>query len=89
MWIGNPTPVVDMMDLRSIRAAFGSCLHAATSEMFVTSSDDNGESWSEPRDITSTAGQKRLELVRGRTGARDSTHARFACGSTYHSVRSS
>ena len=57
VWIGNPTPIVDSTDPKHpgrIWLVFTRSNHA----MFVSSSDDNGNTWSPPRDITSTAGNK-------------------------------
>jgi sialidase-1 len=57
VWIGNPTPVVDLMDSVHPRRVW-LVFTRSNQEMFVTSSDDHGETWSQPRDITATAGQK-------------------------------
>ena len=54
IWIGNPTPVVDVMDPKHpgrIWLAFT----RSNARMFVTSSDDHGASWSKRREITGTA----------------------------------
>src|SRR6476620_8766963 len=51
VWIGNPTPVVDHADPKHpgrIWLAFT----RSNAKMFVTSSDDNGRTWSERREIT-------------------------------------
>jgi sialidase-1 len=54
VWIGNPTPVVDMMDSEHpgrIWLAFT----RSNAGMFVTHSDDQGETWAERRDLSSEA----------------------------------
>ncbi|MEX2306179.1 MAG: sialidase family protein [Pirellulales bacterium] len=54
VWIGNPTPVVDLMDPKHpgrIWLAFT----RSNAAVFVASSDDHGASWSARRDITETA----------------------------------
>ena len=54
VWIGNPTPVVDMMDPDHpgrIWLAFT----RSNARVFVTSSDDHGATWSARRDISATA----------------------------------
>src|SRR4051812_42367002 len=56
-WIGNPTPVVDLLDPAHPGRVW-LVFTRSNREMFVTSSDDNGEAWSEPRNITANAGQK-------------------------------
>src|SRR4051794_21318995 len=51
VWIGNPTPVVDQTDPKHpgrIWLAFT----RSNAKMFVTSSDDNGKTWSKRRDIS-------------------------------------
>lgn len=58
IWIGNPTPVVDLMDLKH-PGRIWLVFTRSNEKMFVTSSDDNGASWSERREITSTAGNKK------------------------------
>jgi sialidase-1 len=58
VWIGNPTPVVDLADPKHpgrIWLAFT----RSNAKMFVTSSDDDGKTWSRRRDIT--AGTAKLE----------------------------
>ncbi len=57
VWIGNPTPVVDLLDSAHPRRIW-LVFTRSNREMFVISSDDNGETWSDPRNITATAGQK-------------------------------
>jgi sialidase-1 len=55
VWIGNPTPVVDLADPvhpGRLWLAFT----RSNRQMFVISSDDNGATWSKRREITSTAG---------------------------------
>jgi sialidase-1 len=57
IWIGNPSPVVDLVDHQHpgrIWLAFTQ----SNARIFVTSSDDHGRTWSERRDITATAGKK-------------------------------
>jgi sialidase-1 len=57
MWIGNPVPVVDLLDKQHpgrICLAFT----RSNERMFVTSSDDNGKTWAERREITPEAGNK-------------------------------
>lgn len=75
VWIGNPVPVVDMKDAAHpgrIWLAFT----RSNERLFVTSSDDNGATWSDRRDVTSTAGNSAwgwyaagpvhgIQLVRG------------------------
>jgi sialidase-1 len=56
VWIGNPTPVVDMRDPRHpgrIWLAFT----RSNARVFVTWSDDHGATWSVRREITETAMQ--------------------------------
>jgi Neuraminidase (sialidase) len=51
VWIGNPTPVVDRTDPKHpgrIWLAFT----RSNAKMFVTSSDDNGQTWAKRRDIS-------------------------------------
>jgi sialidase-1 len=51
VWIGNPTPVVDQTDPAHpgrIWLAFT----RSNAKMFVTSSDDNGKTWTKRRDIS-------------------------------------
>jgi sialidase-1 len=51
VWIGNPTPVVDQTDPihpGRIWLAFT----RSNAKMFVTSSDDNGQTWAKRRDIS-------------------------------------
>ena len=57
IWIGNPTPVVDLMDPKH-PGRIWLLFTRSNQQMFVTSSDDNGETWSERREITPTAGKK-------------------------------
>jgi sialidase-1 len=60
VWIGNPTPIVDTMDpLHPGRIWL--VFTRSNQSMLFSSSDDNGETWSAPRDITSTAGSKDWE----------------------------
>ena len=57
VWIGNPTPVVDLQDPEH-PGRIWLVFTRSNQTMFVTSSDDNGATWSERREITSTAGNK-------------------------------
>jgi sialidase-1 len=57
VWIGNPTPLVDLLD-PAHSGRIWLVFTRSNRAMFVSSSHDNGDTWSEPRDITSTAGQK-------------------------------
>jgi sialidase-1 len=57
VWIGNPTPVVDMTDPQH-PGRIWLVFTRSNEAMFVTSSDDSGKSWSDRRDITPTAGNK-------------------------------
>src|SRR4051794_30055232 len=53
VWIGNPTPVVDRTDPKHpgrIWLAFT----RSNAKMFVTSSDDDGQTWAKRRDISPT-----------------------------------
>jgi sialidase-1 len=57
IWIGNPSPVADLADKQHptrIWLAFTQ----SNVRIYVTSSDDHGETWSERRNITPTAGKK-------------------------------
>ena len=57
VWIGNPVPIVDLLDKQHpgrIWLAFT----RSNERMFVTSSDDNGKTWAERREITQEAGNK-------------------------------
>lgn len=54
VWIGNPTPVVDLLDPDHpgrIWLAFT----RSNAAMFVTHSDDDGKTWSSPRDVSKEA----------------------------------
>lgn len=55
IWIGNPTPIVDRLD-PAHPGRIWLIFTRNNAQMFVTSSDDQGRSWSARRDITSTAG---------------------------------
>jgi sialidase-1 len=54
VWIGNPTPIVDLMDLQHPGRIY-LVFTRSNERMFVTSSDDHGHTWSERRDISPTA----------------------------------
>ena len=86
VWIGNPTPVVDLMDPKH-PGRIWLVFTRSNARMFVTSSDDNGATWSERREITPDGRQTGLALVCGGAGARDSTYARAARRATRRSVR--
>lgn len=55
VWIGNPTPVVDRTDPQH-PGRIWLVFTRSNLRMFVSSSDDNGHTWSNRRDITGTAG---------------------------------
>ncbi|HEX5470322.1 MAG TPA: sialidase family protein [Lacipirellulaceae bacterium] len=55
IWIGNPTPVVDRMDPNHPGRVW-LVFTRSNARMFVSSSDDNGKTWSERHDITKSAG---------------------------------
>jgi len=57
VWIGNPTPVVDKMD-PARPGRIWLVFTRSNAQMFVSSSDDNGQSWSARRDITQSAGNE-------------------------------
>jgi sialidase-1 len=57
VWIGNPTPIVDLLDPNR-PGRIWLVFTRSNARMFVISSDDNGASWSKPRDITSIAGNR-------------------------------
>lgn len=52
--IGNPTPVVDQFDTHH-RGRLWLVFTRNNARFFVTSSDDHGQTWSRPREITATA----------------------------------
>jgi sialidase-1 len=54
MWIGNPTPVVDMMNPKHAGRLW-LAFTRSNAGMFVTYSDDHGETWSERRDVSGDA----------------------------------
>jgi sialidase-1 len=54
VWIGNPTPVVDHIDPNHPGRVW-LVFTRSNAKMFVTSSDDNGKTWAERRDITRAA----------------------------------
>jgi sialidase-1 len=75
IWIGNPTPVVDLLN-SAHPGRIWLVFTRSNEQMFVTSSDDHGATWSERRDITSTAGNPKwawyaagpvhaIQLIRG------------------------
>ncbi|HEX4416095.1 MAG TPA: sialidase family protein [Lacipirellulaceae bacterium] len=55
VWIGNPTPVVDLLDSKH-PGRIWLVFTRSNQRMFVASSDDGGHTWSKPTDITATAG---------------------------------
>ena len=55
VWIGNPTPVVDLLDPQH-PGRIWLVFMRSNQRMFVTSSDDNGKTWVERREITPAAG---------------------------------
>ena len=76
VWIGNPTPVVDLMDPKH-PGRIWLLFTRSNQQMFVISSDDNGKTWSERREITPAAGKQdwhwyaagpvhAIQLIRGR-----------------------
>src|SRR5205823_14073237 len=56
VWIGNPTPVVDQTDPEHPGRNW-LVFTRSNAAMFVTSSDDNGNTWSTRREITQAAGK--------------------------------
>lgn len=56
VWIGNPTPVVDLLDPQH-PGRIWLVFTRSNERMFVASSDDSGRTWSKPTDITKTAGR--------------------------------
>jgi sialidase-1 len=56
VWIGNPTPVVDRADPKH-PGRIWLVFTRSNANMFVMSSDDNGKTWSERREITPAAGK--------------------------------
>lgn len=75
IWIGNPTPVVDLLDAEH-PGRIWLVFTRSNERMFVISSDDHGKTWSERREITPAAGKKdwhwyaagpvhAIQLVRG------------------------
>jgi sialidase-1 len=56
VWIGNPTPVVDLLDPQH-RGRIWLTFTRSNERMFVTSSDDDGQTWTQRREITPTAGK--------------------------------
>lgn len=52
VWLGNPTPVVDRCDIEH-PGRIWLVFTRSNSRVFVSSSDDDGRSWSERREITS------------------------------------
>ncbi len=57
IWIGNPTPVVDPLDPQH-PGRIWLVFTLSNRRMFVTSSDDKGQTWARRRDITQSAGKK-------------------------------
>jgi sialidase-1 len=56
IWIGNPSPVVDLADPHH-PGRIWLVFTRSNAKVFVTHSDDHGETWSQRRDITPTAGK--------------------------------
>lgn len=54
VWIGNPTPIVDQTDPKH-PGRIWLVFTRNNARMFVSSSDDNGKTWSKRRDISATA----------------------------------
>jgi sialidase-1 len=54
VWIGNPTPVVDLADPKH-PGRIWLVFTRSNAKMFISSSDDNGKTWTKRRDITSAA----------------------------------
>ncbi len=54
IWIGNPTPVVDLSDPKH-PGRIWLVFTRSNAKMFVTSSDDDGRTWSKRRDISQVA----------------------------------
>jgi sialidase-1 len=54
VWIGNPTPVVDLLDPEH-PGRIWLPFTRSNAAMFVTYSDDHGRTWSEPRDVSKEA----------------------------------
>jgi sialidase-1 len=54
VWIGNPTPVVDLMD-EAHAGRVWLLFTRSNASVWATSSDDHGQTWSERRDIGNTA----------------------------------
>src|SRR6476620_7039006 len=56
VWIGNPTPIVDQSDPKH-PGRIWLVFTRSNARMLVTSSDDNGKTWSQRREITQSAGK--------------------------------
>jgi sialidase-1 len=56
IWIGNPTPIIDRTDPQHAGRIW-LVFTRSNERMFVTSSDDNGKTWSQRREITQSAGK--------------------------------
>jgi sialidase-1 len=54
VWIGNPTPIVDLQDPQH-PGRIWLVFTRSNARMFVTSSDDNGKTWSKRKEISATA----------------------------------
>jgi sialidase-1 len=54
VWIGNPSPVVDLLDERYLGRIW-LAFTRSNAGMFVTYSDDHGETWAERRDVSKDA----------------------------------
>ena len=87
IWIGNPTPVVDSMD-PAHPGRIWLVFTRSNERMFVTSSDDNGATWSERREITSTAGNKAWNWYAAGPVHAIQLDSRAACWAAHHSLRS-
>jgi len=61
IWIGNPVPVVDHAD-KEHPGRVWLVFTRANAQLFVTSSDDNGLTWSKRRSITPAAGDPTWNL---------------------------
>ncbi len=57
VWIGNPTPIVDETDPQH-PGRIWLVFTRNNAQMFVSSSDDDGKTWSQRREITQTAGKR-------------------------------
>jgi sialidase-1 len=62
VWIGNPTPIVDHGDPKH-PGRIWLVFTRSNQKMFVSSSDDNGKTWSKRRDISATAMKREWDWV--------------------------